>query len=136
MMVSECVGDTRLLLNIRTLDLQHSSCTPKYCLEVLLKYSSPEVLLGLLPVLLDAEVVHQGGAAGVGQEVEEDDDLLLEDEHEDHADGLQDVVDQVELHGHHISVFPLVSSRFTQTRDTLVLLLLKPYYIHTYMYLL
>ena len=117
------MGDTRLLLNIRTLDLQYPSSILLGTARLLL---SPEVLLGLFPVLLDAQVVDQGGAAGVGQEVEEDDDLLLEDEHEDHADRLQDVVDQVELHGHHISVFPLVSSRFTQTRDTLVLLLLKP----------
>ena len=61
-------------------------------------WGCPEVVLGLSPVLLDAQVVDQGGAAGVDQEVEDGGQLLLPDHDQDQADGLQEPVHHVEPH--------------------------------------
>ena len=53
---------------------------------------------GQPPVLLDAQVVDQGGAAGGDQEVEDDGQLVLPDHDQDQADGLQEPVHHVEPH--------------------------------------
>ena len=66
---------------------------------VYLKYSHPwlKVLPGLLPVLLNAQVVDQGRATGRDQEVEDGQDLLLYEHDQDEADSLKQPVDHVEL---------------------------------------
>ena len=67
---------------------------------ILLKYPHPglEVLPGILPVLLDAQVVNQGRAAGGHQEIEEDDELVEGKLDQDEADSLQQPVEHVETH--------------------------------------
>ena len=66
----------------------------------LLKYphSWLEVLPGLVPVLLNAQVVDQGRAAGGHQEVEEGDELVEWKLDQDEADCLQQPVEHVETH--------------------------------------
>ena len=50
------------------------------------------------PVLLDSKVVDQGGAAGGDQEVEDGGQLVISNQDQDQADGLQEPVHHVEPH--------------------------------------
>ena len=50
------------------------------------------------PVLLDAQVVDQGGAAGGDQEVEDGGQLVISNQDQDQSDGLQEPVHHVESH--------------------------------------
>ena len=59
-----------------------------------------EVLPSLQPVILNAQVVDQGRAAGGHQEVQDGEELVILEHDQEEADSLHQPVDHVELHGH------------------------------------
>ena len=97
---------------------------------VVLSYVSscvgPYVLLRLIPVLLHAEVVDEGRAAPVEEEVEHVHEEVLDDQAHNHADCLHHVVDQVELHGHHVPPLPSLLCSITQANHLVVLFVDEP----------
>ena len=86
----------------------------------------PEVLLRLSPVLLDAQVVDEGRAAVVDEVVEQVHEEVLDEERHEHADRLQQVVDQVELHGDHVPLLPPPLGNLAQPHHSLILVVLEP----------
>ena len=90
-------------------------CWNKLCLNsvywshtILFKYSNPwlEVLPGLLPVLLNAQIVDQRRPAGGYQEVDDGDEGAGGKMDQDEADSLQKPVEHVELHRDKIPSLP------------------------------
>ena len=86
----------------------------------------PEVLLRLPPVLLDAQVVDEGCAAVVDKVVEQVHEEVLDQERHEHADRLQQIVDQVELHGDHVPVLPPPLGNLAQPNHSLILVVFEP----------
>ena len=86
----------------------------------------PEVLLRLPPVLLDAQVVDEGRAAVVNEVVEQVHEEVLDQERHEHADRLQQVVDQIELHGDHVPVLPPPLGNLAQPNHSLILVVFEP----------
>ena len=75
-------------------------------------------IISLLPVVLHAEVVDEGRAAGGDQDLQEPHQVSAHSHGQHHGHGLQQVVYQVELHRHHVSVLSSCSSSFTQSNLT------------------
>ena len=86
----------------------------------------PEVLLRLPPVLLDAQVVDEGRAAVVDKVVEQVHEEVLDKERHEHADRLQQVIYQVELHGDHVPPLPSLLCSITQANHLVVLFVDEP----------
>ena len=86
----------------------------------------PEVLLRLSPVLLDAQVVDEWRAAVVDEVVEQVHEEVLDEERHEHADRLQQVVDQVELHGDHVPLLPPPLGNLAQPHHSLILIVFEP----------
>ena len=95
-------------------------------------YYIPDVLLGLLPILLYPQVVDQGRAAAVEEEVEHVHEEVLDDQEEDAAERLHQVVDQVELHGDHVPMLPPLLGGIAQAHHSVVLLVYEPDEQHMY----
>ena len=77
-----------------------------------------------MSVFLNAHEVDEGSAAGVDEDVDDDNDLPGDDNNQDGANRLQSPVYQVELHVDYILVFPFHSFTFC---DSLNFLILFPY---------
>ena len=86
----------------------------------------PDVLLRLIPVLLHAEVVDEGRAAPVEEEVEQVHEKVLDDQAHNHAYCLHHIVDQVELHGDHVPPLPSLFCSITQANHLVVLFVDEP----------
>ena len=86
----------------------------------------PYVLLRLCPVLLHAEVVDEGRAAPVEEEIEHVHEEVLDDQAHNHAYCLHNVVDQVELHGHQVPPLPSILCSITQACHLVVLFVDEP----------
>ena len=95
---------------------------------VMLSYPhvGPDVLLRLIPVLLHAEVVDEGRAAPVEEEVEQVHEKVLDDQAHNHAYCLHHIVDQVELHGDHVPPLPSLFCSITQANHLVVLFVDEP----------
>ena len=86
----------------------------------------PEVLLRLPPVLLDAQVVDEGRAAVVDKVVEQVHEEVFDEERHEHAERLQQIVDQIELHGDHVPVLPPPLGNLAQPNHSLILVVFEP----------
>ena len=69
----------------------------------------------ILPVVLHAEVVDDGRAAGGDQDLQEPHQVAPHSQGQHHGHGLQQVVQEVELHRHHVPVLSFGSGSFNPT---------------------
>ena len=83
-------------------------------------------IISVLPVVLHAEVVDEGRAAGGDQELQQTHQVAPHSQGQHHGEGLQQVVQQVELHRHHVPALSLCSSSFTQSDSIFVLQQCEP----------
>ena len=85
-----------------------------------------------MPVVFHAEVVDEGRAAPVEEEVEQVHEKVLDDQAHNHAYCLHHIVDQVELHGDHVPMLPPLLGGIAQAHHLVVLLVYEPDEQHMY----
>ena len=83
-------------------------------------------IISVLPVVLHAEVVDDGRAAGGDQDLQEPHQVAPHSQGQHHGEGLQQVVQEVELHRHHVPVLSFGSGSFTQSHSIFVLKQCEP----------
>ena len=83
-------------------------------------------IISLSPVVLHAEVVDEGRAAGGDQDLQQPHQVAPHSQGQHHGHRLQQVVHQIELHRHHVPVLSSGSGRFTQSDNIFVLKQCEP----------